>query len=101
LVFSYHKGSLFKTNLLFVVNNGVEESHSPTGIAVKKSDVIAIRHELQKARQLAIDRVRRGPDPDTDPTSVNNRIRIGDRRVQIKPIKNKKLDFIQLKIRLV
>jgi hypothetical protein len=36
-VFSYHKGSLLETNLLFVVNDGMQESHCPTGIAVKKT----------------------------------------------------------------
>jgi hypothetical protein len=46
---SYHKGSLLETNLLFVVNNGMQESHCPTGIAVKRTDVKAIRHELQEA----------------------------------------------------
>ncbi len=48
----------------------MQESHCPTGIAVKKTDVKAIRHELERKqsstyifRQLAKDRVRRRPDP--------------------------------------
>jgi hypothetical protein len=49
LVFSYHKGSLLETNFLFVVNDGMQESHCPTGIAVKKTDVKikAIRNDLE------------------------------------------------------
>jgi hypothetical protein len=47
----------------------MQESHCPTGIAVKKTDVEAIRQNYRKQakrlifRQLAKDRLRRGTDP--------------------------------------